>query len=141
ELAVPDQTELRAEIYTLLSRMQRTVTGNLREQRLALEQLTQKSVLKNPNLYFDTKRMQLLAVSTQFDKIENEILHRARVRLQENAAKLQALSPLSVLARGYSVTALSDGTVVTSTKQLSVNTEVTVQVADGKAACTVKEIL
>lgn len=141
ELAVPDQMQLRAEIHTLLSRMQRTVTNNLREQRLRLEQSTQKSVLKNPNLYFDTKRMQLISVSTQFDALEKTILHRARIRLQENAAKLQALSPLSVLARGYSVTTLADGTVVHSANQLSENTEITVQLADGKAACTVKEIL
>ncbi|MCI5739639.1 MAG: exodeoxyribonuclease VII large subunit [Ruminococcus sp.] len=141
ELAVPDQMQLRAEIHTLLSRMQRTVTNNLREQRLRLEQSTQKSVLKNPNLYFDTKRMQLISVSTQFDALEQAILHRARIRLQENAAKLQALSPLSVLARGYSVTTLADGTVVHSANQLSENTEITVQLADGKAACTVKEIL
>ena len=141
ELAVPDQMQLRAEIHTLLSRMQRTVTNNLREQRLRLEQSTQKSVLKNPNLYFDTKRMQLISVSTQFDALEKAILHRARIRLQENAAKLQALSPISVLARGYSVTTLADGTVVHSTNQLSENTEITVQLADGKAACTVKEIL
>lgn len=141
ELAVPDQMQLRAEIHTLLSRMQRTVTNNLREQRLRLEQSTQKSVLKNPNLYFDTKRMQLISVSTQFDALEKAILHRARIRLQENAAKLQALSPLSVLARGYSVTTLADGTVVHSANQLSENTEITVQLADGKAACTVKEIL
>lgn len=141
ELAVPDQMQLRAEIHTLLSRMQRSVTNNLREQRLRLEQSTQKSVLKNPNLYFDTKRMQLISVSTQFDALEKAILHRARIRLQENAAKLQALSPLSVLARGYSVTTLADGTVVHSANQLSENTEITVQLADGKAACTVKEIL
>lgn len=141
ELAVPDQMQLRAEIHTLLSRMQRTVTNNLREQRLRLEQSTQKSVLKNPNLYFDTKRMQLISVSTQFDALEKTILHRARIRLQENAAKLQALSPLSVLARGYSVTTLADGTVVHSANQLSENTEITVQLTDGKAACTVKEIL
>ena len=141
ELAVPDQMQLRTKIHTLLSRMQRTVTNNLREQRLRLEQSTQKSVLKNPNLYFDTKRMQLISVSTQFDALEKAILHRARIRLQENAAKLQALSPLSVLARGYSVTTLADGTVVHSANQLSENTEITVQLADGKAACTVKEIL
>lgn len=141
ELAVPDQMQLRAEIHTLLSRMQRSVTNNLREQRLRLEQSTKKSVLKNPNLYFDTKRMQLISVSTQFDALEKAILHRARIRLQENAAKLQALSPLSVLARGYSVTTLADGTVVHSANQLSENTEITVQLADGKAACTVKEIL
>lgn len=141
ELAVPDQADLRTEIYTLLSRMQKTVTANLREQHLRLEQLTRKSVLHNPNVYFDTKHMQMISVSARFDSLEKSILHRARVRLQENAAKLQTLSPLAVLARGYSVAALSDGTVINSVKQLSENTEISVQLTDGTAVCTVKEIV
>lgn len=141
ELAVPDQNELRAEIYGMFYRMQQCVSGNLREQRLHMEQLTQKSVLANPNTFFDAKRMRLLTVSTQFEHLEKDVLHRARVQLQGNAAKLQALSPLQVLARGYSVTTRLDGSVVKSTKQISENTDLTIQFHNGKAVCTVKEII
>lgn len=141
ELAVPDQNELRAEIYGMIYRMQQCVSGNLREQRLHMEQLTQKSVLANPNTFFDAKRMSLLTVSTQFEHLEKDVLHRARVQLQGNAAKLQALSPLQVLARGYSVTTRLDGSVVKSTKQISENTDLTIQFHNGKAVCTVKEII
>lgn len=141
ELAVPDQTELRAELYSLLYRLQQSVTTGVRERRLQLERLLQKSTLANPQTFFDTKRMHLLAQTTQFAHFENDILHRARVRLQENAAKLQALSPLAVLARGYSVTMQTDGTVITSTEQISVNDNVNIQFQNGKAICTVKEIL
>ena len=141
ELAVPDQTELRAELYGMLYRLQQSVTTGVREQRLQLERLLQNSTLANPQTFFDTKRMHLLAQTTQFAHFENDILHRARVRLQENAAKLQALSPLAVLARGYSVTMQTDGTVITSTEQISVNDNVNIQFQNGKAICTVKEIL
>ena len=141
ELAVPDQTELRAELYGMLYRLQQSVTTGVREQRLQLERLLQKSTLANPQTFFDTKRMHLLAQTTQFAHFEKDILHRARVRLQENAAKLQALSPLAVLARGYSVTMQTDGTVITSTEQISVNDNVNIQFQNGKAVCTVKEIL
>lgn len=141
ELAVPDQTELRAELYGMLYRLQQSVTTGVRERRLQLERLLQKSTLANPQTFFDTKRMHLLAQTTQFAHFENDILHRARVRLQENAAKLQALSPLAVLARGYSVTMQTDGTVITSTEQISVNDNVNIQFQNGKAVCTVKEIL
>lgn len=141
ELAVPDQTELRATLFSTLSDMQRSVLSGLRAQQLALSHLAQKGALKNPNLYFDAKRMQLLTVSARFEALQKDTLHHARVKLRENAAKLQSLSPLSVLSRGYSVAALTDGTVVKSTKQLSENTEITLRLADGKAACTVKEIL
>lgn len=141
ELAVPDQTELRAELYGMLYRLQQSVTTGVRERRLQLERLLQKSTLANPQTFFDTKRMHLLAQTTQFAHFENDILHRARVRLQENAAKLQALSPLAVLSRGYSVTMQTDGTVITSTEQISVNDNVNIQFQNGKAVCTVKEIL
>ncbi len=141
ELAVPDQTELRAELYGMLYRLQQSVTTGVRERRLQFERLLQKSALANPQTFFDTKRMHLLAQTTQFAHFENDILHRARMRLQENAAKLQALSPLAVLARGYSVTMQTDGTVITSTEQISVNDNVNIQFQNGKAVCTVKEIL
>lgn len=141
ELAVPDQSELRAELYGLLYRLQQSVTTSVRERRLQFERLLQKSTLANPQTFFDTKRMHLLAQTTQFAHFENDILHRARVRLQENAAKLQALSPLAVLARGYSVTMQTDGKVITSTEQISVNDNVNIQFQNGKAVCTVKEIL
>lgn len=141
ELAVPDRTELRAEIYGLSYRMQQAVAVNVRTQRLRLENIAQKSVLGNPNLFFDSKRMRFLSVCSQYEKLEKEVLHRARVRLQSNAAKLQALSPLAVLARGYSVAGLSNGEVVKSVQQLTENEDFTLQLHDGNAVCTVKEIL
>ncbi len=141
ELAVPDRTELRAEIFGLSYRMQQAMAINVRTQRLRLESMTQKSVLGNPNLFFDSKRMRFLSVLAQYEKLEKEILHRARVRLQSNAAKLQALSPLAVLARGYSVAGLPNGDVVKSVQQLSENEDFTLQLHDGNAVCTVKEIL
>ncbi len=141
ELAVPDRTELRAEIFGLSYRMQQAMAINARTQRLRLESMTQKSVLGNPNLFFDSKRMRFLSVLAQYEKLEKEILHRARVRLQSNAAKLQALSPLAVLARGYSVAGLPNGDVVKSVQQLSENEDFTLQLYDGNAVCTVKEIL
>lgn len=141
ELAVPDRTELRAEIYGLSYRMQQAVAVNVRTQRLRLENIAQKSVLGSPNLFFDSKRMRFLSVCSQYEKLEKEVLHRARVRLQSNAAKLQALSPLAVLARGYSVAGLSNGEVVKSVQQLTENEDFTLQLHDGNAVCTVKEIL
>ena len=141
ELAVPDQTELRAELYGILYKLQQSVMAGVREQRLQFERLLQKSALSNPQTFFDAKRMHLLAQTTHFAHLESEILHRARIRLQKNAAKLQALSPLAVLARGYSVTMQTDGTVITSTEQISPDENVQIQFHNGKAVCTVKEIL
>ena len=73
--------------------------------------------------------------------IQQRILHDARIRLRENAAKLQSLSPLAVLARGYTVAELPDKTVLQSVAQLKKGDSFLLQLADGKANCVVKEIL
>ena len=58
-------------------------------------------------------------------------LQYPRARLDQYAGQLEALSPLKVLGRGYSVARLPDGTVVKRTAQLPAGTGFTLRVSDG----------
>lgn len=141
ELAVPNQSELYTGIAALQARLQNSVLAALQTERQSLALLKGKSVLQNPSVYFDTLRMRLLTANNAFEASQQRILHQAHLRLQENAAKLQSLSPLSVLARGYAVAELADRTVLQSVTQLQKGDAFVLQFADGKADCVVKEIL
>lgn len=141
ELAVPNQSELYTGIAALQARLQNSVFAALQTERQSLALLKGKSVLQNPSVYFDTLRMRLLTANNAFEASQQRILHQAHLRLQENAAKLQSLSPLSVLARGYAVAELADRTVLQSVTQLQKGDAFVLQFADGKADCVVKEIL
>lgn len=141
ELAVPNIHELYTQLSVLQTHLQNTVYGALQTKRQALAFLAGKSVLQNPSVYFDSLRMRLLTVNNTFEASQQRILHDAHMRLQENAAKLQSLSPLSVLARGYAVAELPDKTVLQSVAQLQKGDSFFLQFADGKAECVVKEIL
>lgn len=141
ELAVPNIHELYTQLSVLQTHLQNTVYGALQTKRQELAFWAGKSVLQNPSVYFDALRMRLLTVNNTFEASQQRILHDAHIRLQGNAAKLQSLSPLAVLARGYTVAELPDKTVLQSVAQLQKGDFFLLQLADGKANCVVKEIL
>lgn len=66
---------------------------------------------------------------------------RAEARFRMAAARLEDLSPLAILARGYSASFLPDGrTVVRSTRQVAVGERMVVRIADGRIGCTVDHV-
>ena len=60
-------------------------------------------------------------------------------QLGQQAASLEALSPLKVVARGYSITSVAN-TVVTSIKQVKVGDSVSVRLSDGQIEAEIKKI-
>lgn len=57
------------------------------------------------------------------------------------AQRLNTLSPLATLERGYSISRKTDGAVLTSSEQVSIGDRVEIQLADGHLACRVEELL
>ena len=140
ELAVPDATEVRANVYALQNRLQRSVSSLLQNRRYAYTALTERGVLQNPSLYFDALRMRTAELYRRFEALQTGLLQKERLRLSENAAKLQSLSPLAVLARGYAVASRADGSVVRSANALQSGETLRLRFADGTASCVVNEI-
>jgi len=66
---------------------------------------------------------------------------RRRESFVRLTAKMEAMSPLKVLSRGYSMTRSADGRVVKSVHDVSVNEEVTVLLEDGELRADVKEVI
>lgn len=69
-----------------------------------------------------------------------QMLQRFKRDVAFSAARLHDLSPLTVLARGYSITRSPEGTIVKSVDALAVGEGVRIDLADGSAVCTVTEI-
>ena len=75
--------------------------------------------------------------------MEQAILHRQtqnRQTLTGLTAQLEALSPLAVLSRGYTLTQDGQGSVVTSASRLSSGDDLTIRFADGTACATVQGV-
>ena len=65
---------------------------------------------------------------------------RHRQKFLSYTAKLDAMSPLKVLTRGYAMAQLPDGEVLRSVRQTNLDDTITVRVSDGTVSATVTEI-
>ncbi len=68
------------------------------------------------------------------------LLHRFKEQESIVAAKLEGLSPLKVLARGYSMVFAEDGSVISEVENASCGQEIRVRMVDGSMGCTIDRI-
>ncbi len=102
--------------------------------------LSENTVLKNPMVKVEDNRIYLDSLYKNFENAFQGILNEKKQSLALNASKLDALSPLSSLQRGFSVTKDTAGKVVKSVGQISDGDEITVLVSDGSLLADVKKI-
>ena len=140
ELAVPDQDALRQTLDSVLSAMQTTLQRQLNASRRQLQVLSASSALRSPDVYLQQTRKNLLTLRDRLLSTQNLAISRQRQTFLGLAAKLDALSPLKVLTRGYTVTTSDHGEIIRSAKQTNLNDSITVRFHDGSINATVTEI-
>jgi exodeoxyribonuclease VII large subunit len=86
-------------------------------------------------------RVRLAVTRAALDANFGTRLDERRARLEVAVASLDALSPLSVLGRGYALTQDARGRVVRSARRVRVGERVRVRLAEGVLACRVEEIV
>ena len=139
ELTVPDQNTLRQHIDSLFSVMGNIVQRELRASQQQLKLLASSSMLQSPDAILQLKTNKLEQVSNRLFAAHNQNVNVCRQHFVTAAAKLDALSPLKVLSRGYAVVQDSHGSVVYSAKQLESGAKISVILNDGSVSATVTD--
>ena len=103
ELVVPDQMELRERLSSLQGRMQQSMSRQMQQSRERLEALQTKRVLQNPMNYLQDRRLLLDYQQNQLYNAMQRMISGNQRRFVGLTAALDAMSPLKVLSRGYSV--------------------------------------
>lgn len=135
EIAVPSMLELYNRIITDKNRIVRNMTGRIENSRLLLRRFK----MRTPRDRIDEYNLRM---DSLVKRMAGSVKMRAmsmRRSLAEQAAKLDALSPLQTLSRGYSIPTKEDGTVIRSVKDMEKGIEFTLRMKDGSAECVVKE--
>lgn len=140
ELAVPDQYALRQTLDSVLSAMQTTLQRQLSASQKQLQVLSGSVTLKSPDVYLQQTHKNLLSLRDKLLSAQNLGISRQRQSFLGLAAKLDALSPLKVLARGYAVTSNDSGDIICSVMQTNINESITITFQDGSVNATVNEI-
>lgn len=141
ELAVPDQDALRQSLDSVSSAMATALNRQLKAARQHLNVLSASPALQSPVSYLNQKRKNLELLQNRLVSAENQAVSRRKQHYIGLVSKLDAMSPLKVLTRGYAMTRGEDGSVIRSVSQVSPGDSITVSLSDGKlrAAVTHKE--
>ena len=137
ELAVPDQNEVAVWLRQMEGRLAQAMGRRLESARRDLDRAARCRALQDPMTYVDDKRMVLDYQREKLAAGLSQALNRERQRFGALASKLDALSPLKVLGRGYAIPRREDGSVVRSTGDVAPGDRVKLRVADGEINCQV----
>ena len=137
ELAVPDQDALRQSLDDMLNAMAVAMENRIRRAGERLENLACRPVLKSPLASFESRRKALELLQNRLLSAQSGHIAKNRQRFVAQVSKLDAMSPLKVLTRGYAMAAKEDGTIVRSVKDVKPKDPIAVRVSDGTIVASV----
>lgn len=162
ELATPDRLELRTVLGSCETRMAQSLTKKLKLARQQLDLRKQAKVLQSPTRYLEDRRQDLDQLSGRMARAMSQRILTERAALNGKAellpkawaaskarrsrelgtlaARLDAMSPLKVLSRGYSITETDQGAAVTTASQLHPGDQITIRFSQGRASARVEDI-
>lgn len=132
ELVVPDCNALRQIIDSYSASMASVLGRQIKNARQHLNMLAQSPAMGSPMGYLEQRRNALNMLCTRLSLAQNRRLHLCRQRFTALTAKLDAMSPLKVLTRGYAMVQDPQGQVVRSITQVQPGANIRLRLNDGK---------
>ena len=140
ELAVPDILELKKQLSNVEKKMELMLSNKIKNYRDKVKNYENTNVMKNPMNIIDDKRMNILHIEKNLTACMQLILSEKKSRFVMQSSKLEALNPLSVLTRGYSVVYKDNAKkIVKKLDDIDINSEISVKLSDGFVDATVTE--
>lgn len=140
ELAVWDYRQLQGYLDECRLRMNRSMTGTFRINRLRLKELDVRLSYLHPRHKLQDQQQRLIELEEELRTLMRDRVKEARHRLAIQIEKLNGLSPVRKLNQGFAYVEEADGGVVKSIRQVEMGDELTVYVTDGLIRTSVKAV-
>jgi exodeoxyribonuclease VII large subunit len=140
ELAVPDQDALRQTLDGYSSAMASSLQRQLYNARRHLKVLSESPALQSPENYIQQRKKALQMLQNRLTSAQIQQNNRKKQRFIGLTAKLDAMSPLKVLTRGYAMAQTEDGRLIRSISDVKPQEQITVSLTDGNFTATVNEV-
>jgi len=124
-------------LETRIGAAERALRSRLRRQTARAASLFEHIVRQQPGARVERQRTRLVQLFGRAEDRVQDLLADVASQLGTAAARLDALSPLASLGRGYSICRRRDGTVIRSTAQVTRGEHIAVRVMDGSIGCEV----
>jgi exodeoxyribonuclease VII large subunit len=140
ELAVPMKSDVGETVATLSARMRHALHVSVSRSRERLNALVSRRALQVPRDLLAVPARRLDEIAFRFEQSIQRTIDRETSRIKIVAGRLHAISPLSVLARGFSVTQLADGSTVRDIDAVSRGDLIRTRLARGIISSVVQEL-
>lgn len=140
ELCVPDQMALHQYMDKLSAQMISTLTRRVNAARQHLNVLSSSAVLRAPDQYIARQRTAVNSSKDRFASAFIRLLQNKRMKYVACASKLDTLSPLKVLSRGFALTQTDSGEIIKSVTQVAVGDQVHIAINDGNICASITKI-
>lgn len=141
ELVMPERAVVENKLDNLKMRLRNAITKMTSMERMSLRRLSESTAFKQPYNKIYQDRMLLDVQKRYLEKALTVLNTESRNKLSMLAARLDTLSPLNSLARGYSITRSGkDHTLVKSIQSVKVGDKLEVFLTDGLLDCVVEGI-
>ena len=138
ELAVPSEADVRASLTGVQQRLTSTLQNRVAQARQQLKTLSSRPVLQRPEEFVEQRARLVDDWEQRLLRSIGEHVGRGKEKVALASAGLNALSPLGVLERGYSVTQDTSGKVIQSISALSEGMTIVTRLNDGRVYSTVE---
>ena len=139
ELAVQDQEALMETLDAMNSAMATILNRQIDAARKHLQVLSQSPSLRSPTGYLEQKDKSLQMLKNRMIAAQNQNIHLKNQNYIACVSKLDAMSPLKVLTRGYSMAQTEKGEILKSVNQAELGERITVSLSDGQLFATVMD--
>ena len=139
ELAVPDQDSLRQSLDAMSSTMASSLSRQLKSAQQHLNMLSRSPALQSPTGYLEQRQQNLEMLKNALVSAQSQQITRKEKQYVAYVSKLDAMSPLKVLSRGYSMSQTDRGEVIRSVHQVELGQRIQISLEDGKISATVME--
>lgn len=139
ERLVPSSDELASRLVDLRQRLLASLRARAARGRACWESLAQRRVFRRPLDRVRERMERIDELDVRSNRAVQQGIRRATDRLASFADRLESLSPLGVLARGYSVTTrLNDGATVRNASELSVGDRIRTRLSQGSVTSRIE---
>jgi exodeoxyribonuclease VII large subunit len=109
--------------------LQRSMRSGLREKKVKLDSQRRALLSANPHMRLQTSEQRLKSLQQRMAQSLKSRLNQGQTQLQATRRNLNAVSPLAVLSRGYSISYNEEGQVLRSASQLTTGSKLVTRLA------------
>ncbi len=139
ELAQADVQDVKKKIETYKDRCKNSLRKKVEFMRLRYEKILASKVFKEPTQKINEYYMNVDMKVKKLEMLIQNKTKESKLKAVNIIAKLDTLSPLKTLTRGYAI-AESEGKVLKSVKQVKEKDKISIKMTDGNIKATVDEI-